>query len=383
MNHKDWIQTSFIENAKLWAVTVGYEFFYEYNINQQSIDKIHFFPEEIRNGKTLFGGILKLDQKLFFIPLHAKYLVIYEIDRDNYRLVDLKPDGGEKGEAVPYLCYTSCILENRLIMFSTDYIISYDLKTECVAYDRTSHEILCHLLGKEQKMKPNYSVYQDKLLFSTDNSNALVLLKSNLEVEQVIEVGAYKDRYTAPVFDGDSYWMMLYAAEENVIVRYQRKQTSYYRFQNEKKCLNYIGAAIIDDEVWFFPSNCGGKLVSIDKNDCIVREKALDERTENWYSFTYFINDKEKIHLYEISSSSIFVFEHGEWKKIKICFNETYNKAQRRDFYRRRRAEEKWIPECKNISIEGYIEELLDDEKKVNHKKETKIGKEIYQLILK
>ena len=319
---------------RLWAVPIDYNFFFEYDLERNCVCKTVFFPEEIGYGGRLFGSIQYKDEKLFFTPVSARFLVVYDLKGEFFAQYSL--DEGEQ------LYFNSYVDDDAVYMLSatSTTILTFSMATQKISHDYSMQSIIRKADKGATCFRTNYGENRDARLYALNNSNFLIEQDKYSDKKKSIKIGAESERFTMPVSDGENYWAILYNSESTVVVRYieQTGQTEYFDISKDiPKCRNYIGGTIIGDDVIFFPSNCGGRIIRINKNDCTIKSFHLEECDE--YFFSSFRKTDNGCWMYEIQSKRLFICENDAWHIISIKLDEKYYEAVFKSRRQRKKSE--------------------------------------------
>lgn len=89
-NIKLWFENSIVINRDIWFVAGNVNGLFRYNLDCKEIYLETVFLKENGDGVRLFSDICLYDNKLYFIPAHAKRMYIYDIKCKNTQIVENK-----------------------------------------------------------------------------------------------------------------------------------------------------------------------------------------------------------------------------------------------------------------------------------------------------
>lgn len=365
---------------RLWAVPRYYDFFFEYDLVKNSICKTVFFPEEIGCEERLFGSMQYKDEKLIFTPVNSRFLVVYDLKEEIFLQYPLYED-----ENVYYNSYIDGDVVYMLSPVSAAMLM-FSMTTQTISYDYSMQKMIGQVDKGATCFMTNYSENEDLRLYTVAKSNFLIEEDKYSDKKKSVKIGAESECFTMPVSDGENYWTVLYNSERTVVVRYigQTGQTEYFDVtQDIPKCRNYMGGTIIGDDVYFFPSICGGKIICINKYDGTLKQFCLDESDE--YFFSPFRKTDSGCWMYEIQSKRLFICEDGVWRIVQVNLDERYYKTVAESFRRRRRREfskmsNRLLYENSDFSLGDYAYSITKSSKGKNVDLRS-AGKEIFKIV--
>jgi len=87
-NIKLWFENSVVINRDIWFAAGNINGLFRYNLDSKEIYLENFFVKENADGVRLFSDICLYNYKLYFIPVHAKRMYIYDIKHNEMQIVE-------------------------------------------------------------------------------------------------------------------------------------------------------------------------------------------------------------------------------------------------------------------------------------------------------
>lgn len=322
---KGMLQTECIarKGNKVFFSSISRNIVYKCDLHTGKTSIIGIVPGEDYFSKRLFGGIEVWKESLYFIPLNAKKLWIYNTELKKWNSIDIRNADKSNNELK---FFASCIYKNKLYMFGFRYpaIIIIDLETECVVYDEDSLKkvTVCSQKKHDGIFRTNYVKKSNYIYLASCVSNQV--FKYNLEEYKGrwYDIGESSDRFSGIVFDGEYYWLS--PRMNSKVIKWDGKcKIENYYLKNDDKGdgrVHNLGIAIDENRNIVIPS-LDDTLSYIKTKD----EEYFEKKIENKY-LLFRNTGKELIYTNlageivicsdEINKKLDFKIAAGELKKI-------------------------------------------------------------------
>lgn len=329
----DWFEACCYDGDFVWIVPVQCPIFYKYSIQEEKIIQIYQFPDEVGKKTRLFGSVVKYDEKLIFTPVRATCIIIFDLKKEEFKLLQVEREYDGNGEEKDFDFYTSYLYKYELFLFSSSYskLPIMNLIEESISYDEELSKNIYKLTGKMDFIKTNYSIYNDYLIFTLRNTNNLLEYNYKTKKYRLINIGNITNRYIAPVFDGTYYWMIFNQNNNNIIVRYDPDNNKEMYFCVQDICLkydyceNYIGSMVSDNYICFFPSRYQKDIIWVRKDSIEIGVNSEEVEKEQRYSFSFVKKFIDKYVAYDVEKKKLFIFNNkGLLQTVQINLNDEY-----------------------------------------------------------
>jgi len=239
------------------------------------------FQNEEINGRKLYGQIAEHNGKLYFAPLSAIEIGIYDVKSRQFEKISIsKLSGGNINRYYPshkfysVATYKECVF---FVGFGYPSIVRYDTKNKKTDYftDWVAH------LNKRINFDDGYfnlSYFNgNTIIAAACNTNAVVSFNMDSCTSDVYEVGGKKCGYAAVTYDGEYYWLA--PRHDGSIVRWNMQTNEYIEYSNFpdeyiKTAFSFRSIVYTDGCLYMFPisANMGLKL-ALDNGSAIIADE--------------------------------------------------------------------------------------------------------------
>lgn len=253
------------------------------------------FPGEEISGYRLYRSIVELNGKLYFVPLTAHSIAVYDIEDNSFSAIkirDLRSHLELTGK-YRYIFHDAIKYEKYIFFIPYWYpaIVRYDTETGEVAYfDDWVNKLPISNTDSGLGYFCEASFHDKKLILPCFNSGAVV----ELDMEQLSSTVYFSDsvigNYRSLCYDGNNYWMCTHTGNivkwdycKNELVNVKMPERFIVRKENSFCSIRYI-----ENSVWVFPCHASEVIVIDTTNMSVESVKAFqNNRATKAYSTSF------------------------------------------------------------------------------------------------
>ncbi len=310
-------EAMYIDEEFIWFTPIYFNALLRMDKVTEKIELIGFFPDENPFATRLFSDITKCGNKLYFAPLSAKAIAVYDIETGEFSSVCYKTEfsGLEQREFYS-------VQENNGILYFVPYrynaILIYNTKTDNITYSTN----FVNPIKQSKYYNYQYGYFRkgeivgNKLYLPCMCTNAIVVLDLSMQEIQFIELDndiafhsicSNKDQLFISSLKGNTICNMdLSSGAINVL---ETGDTN-----KQVNALVYRDVCLINDKMFAFPF-CSNDVLEMDVNLKDVRVRGIYERPIPRGLFEgHFVNAKsacDEIYAVNIQDESITVYSDG------------------------------------------------------------------------
>lgn len=327
---------------------------YKLNLETGETILVSYIPEESSYAGRLSAKILKNNNKLYFIPYHAKKLWVLNLEDMLWKGIDILPEEKKNYEMKFYeafifqrkLYMIGCFLPILLIVDIDNYSICYEYKIH--EYFIKKQEKINDCYFKSQYVKKDNSIYLASCL-----SNEVVIY--NLLTREIVieDVGKKNNRYAGIIYDGENYWLA--PRKSTNIVKWDGAEDiqEFELPESEKNDNGWIQGVIKEKDALVFPGLGGKRTIIMDKDYNI---SVADE--EYWMAVQ---DEEESFNLfYKLDGSVIYETSDGTVKEYKTrCSRKKLDDFLKSNLEGMKKYFQNTVNERENVGIKEMINFLF------------------------
>ena len=204
----------------IYFSAIDYNGLYKYNLETQTNEFVSFFSDELIEIRHLHGAVKCVDKKLYFAPMSGKNISIYDIERENFKTVNVSEKIGDTSSK-----YYDILEHNDILIFiptRSEYIITINSKTYEVNYWNEWTKYINVLQKQEIPLIKNGSFILDNKLYMPYCRDGIII-KVDLEsfCSDAVRVCENKNGFVDAIFNNDQNEVLLLVNGEASIVRYK------------------------------------------------------------------------------------------------------------------------------------------------------------------
>lgn len=254
-----------------WFTSLYFNALFKMDKHTWQVEFIGSFPNEKIDGYRLYSSILEYKDKLYFAPLRAKEIGVFNKKSRAFSKIAFEKENIGSLEGDTGWNFSSAYQYGESIYFiphQRTFILKWNLKTETIDF----------LSDWYKSMQENNIDTGTSLFFRTCRKENVVyapfnwinyVMAFNLETEQaeVIRLGEGDAGYADICYDGRKFWMAPLKGRK--ILQWDEKENvcEGYRIASEQtESFLFWGCEYFDGEVYFFPNEYN-KILKVDVKD--------------------------------------------------------------------------------------------------------------------
>lgn len=279
----------------LWCTALDFNALFRLDPMSLQAEYMGSVPGEKSNGERLYRSLIYADGKLYFAPLKAERIAIYDIKRNTFQTMQVNEDcvKAQRPDYLRFKFYDVVSLDGNI------YFIPYCYPA-IVAYDTNTQE-LNYLDSWLDKSKPSQAFKNGRGYFCEaiydsgniimprfDKDSIVVFDEQNMSFN-TFDVTQSDKGYRSICFDGNNYWMV---SLDGKILRANKSLDTFSPVNLDKdftsgKGNEFIAMVYLDGFLWAFPFNAKFTL-RIDTNSmeaAIATDFPDVDAPDKWSSF--------------------------------------------------------------------------------------------------
>lgn len=274
---------------------------FSYNVNNKKCDLIGRFPLESKIGKYLYYTIVKYLSKLYFIPINAYAIGIYDLDTKRINEIPLPSKFVRNNSKF----YCGSILNDKL------YLMGYAINTILI-YDLLQ-EVYCGVISLENYNEKIFYIHDsitigNKIYAVSTLFNGIICIHGDNNLE-CIKFNDDQKGYISITQSDNKMILAPKADNDFVIYYYEEKKWIYVSNEYGKVSDSYSGGVLIDNKYVALPcfASCP---IEIDLSNY--------KFSKCEYLVQYFENEMKQAGRYIESNEKIYISQPVVGKIIKI-----------------------------------------------------------------
>lgn len=247
---------------------------YSLNLISGETKLVGYIPEEASYKGRLSAKILCEDNKLYFIPYHAKKLWIFDLIESAWSGIDILPENQRNNEMKFYEAF---FFKKKLYMIGCfiPMFVVLDLNNNDIEYIDNAY---LHLLERQREIKDcfyraQYVIKDDSLYLASCLSNEIVIFNLLTRTVIVKVVGNKNNRYSGMAYDGKYFWISP-RVNTNIVKWDGLDSFEEYEFpQSENSKKGWMQGVVIYGDRKIFPGISGKHTIVIDNTAIKVVEE--------------------------------------------------------------------------------------------------------------
>lgn len=267
----------------------GYIYFFAYEVNgifrinlpDNSMEFLVSIKEYGKERRRLFGSVVCIDKKLYFAPLSADDILIYDMVENDYRLISIDKED-YKGTDAKF--YALCQYQNSLFFFPTHYpaILKLDLLSGNIMYYKNWLGLLPdYYKNGMDYFRQSVCLRGELIIAPLCYSDDILLFDLKNNKEELVHIATERDKeygFSGIRSDVDGYWLSSLTGKELYKWDYQSSTIKKYLLDNKNKSqeYSYVGLDYCGDKVIIRPAY-ENDLVIFDCNNICFEKISSDE----------------------------------------------------------------------------------------------------------
>lgn len=334
----------------IWFCAQNFNSLYSMNLVTSEVRKCGEFPNEIHTPKRLFASMKLVGKKIYFIPLCAKNIVVYDIDMNTFlsipiddAICDSQGDMFFMGvEQYRNYLFVLPVCASKIIRLNT-----LDNKIDYIADWREKSSFM---IGSDIYFRKQSVLIDNMLYVPFYNTNAVLELNCDTMQTTIYRLGTQRSGYTGICFDGTKFWLTPKDTKNLVQWDMQLNYTNEIELYNNPTVCNsysYVGIVCYNSDILVFPiikntseSICGGKVIILDGIYSFVKE------------------EKDYIAYYEKEQGLLTIIDKAEGLKKIIDISVDVSKL---DLMRILQGTDGYAMETKSLGMKQLIGMVMED----------------------
>ncbi len=236
----------------MWLLSKTASGLFRYERKTSEIRFIGSFPDEGLEKTHLFHFGARLGQKLYFAPMSAAHIGVYDLTEGSFSSIDLPKFVHESIQDNTSMKFSHiAAFGDHLFLLGRSYpaIVRYDTKmntfSQYTDWLPAFEKLRFDKDGNGLRYFTRMAVVGSVLAAVIPCANAVTLFDMKTCVSTVYQVGSSGNRYSGICFDGAYYWLSVY--EGHIVVRWNAQTGQWKEITTGVRC----GALAFSDILWF------------------------------------------------------------------------------------------------------------------------------------
>ena len=350
----------YIQGNTAWIYTHNINGLYLLNLDTYEIQFKGMVPDVWIFETGLYSCILKSGKYLILVPLKAKKIAIYDIEKEKF---ECYPKINEED-----FFYSGCVFDGKVFLIGQNrpYITVFNITTNDIYYIKSGKEwfrnrkvIKGRFFGRKDRTVVGKYYY-----YAICNDNAVARLDMESESVTYFEIKGCSNGMRMMCQEGDDFWItewdrasvIKWNENEGIIAKSKFKEVSSDIFRT--------GEMIYTDKLWLFPTVGDHVLIYDDKIDKWSKVEAFDkygintcERCHPWRQ-TFPVAIKQDNYLYVFSGYTCDFIRYNLVNSNIMARKIVLNIEEVIDMYKKKYNKIKFLIENDSCFLKEFIRTL-------------------------
>ena len=204
----------YCDHEDVWFTAFYYNALFKLDKESSKVEYMGSFPNENPYGIRLYSYVVKQCGKLYFVPLNAKEIAVYDLNTGQFEKIDFDKNRSKNGidivENNPGFKFSMAVVYSRYIFFigmCYPAIVRYDTETRNIDYFTDWVNPLKQRGCSGELYFIGGALDGNKLYLAACETNAVVAFDMNTFKSSVYEIGSKDSKYRGICFDGKHCWL--------------------------------------------------------------------------------------------------------------------------------------------------------------------------------
>lgn len=384
-----------------WFTAMNYNALFKLHKDTWLVEYIGSFPNERTDGYRLYSSILEHRDKLYFTPLRADEIGVFDKKKQQFSKIVFENEKKECLDDYTGWNFVTAYRHKSFLYFiphQRKFILKLNMETGDISFQTDWYKML-----RKKGIHTGESLFfktcrKENVVYAPFNHiNAVLMFNLQTEKAELFTVGDTGTGYVDICYDGGKFWLAPLTGRK--IFRWDEKTNiceSFLVTSARKENMLFWGCEYFDDSVYFFP-NAYNKILKIDVseshgNDLVIEESAgMSDENRDVLCSNYVFCKSELSHMLTYDKDG-YLSEYRKgvsWirKEVIRLLPDNKNKftafiGKLQDEYYRH---QEGMP-CETVyfSLRDFIRHIIDDPDKqdgpLKERKES-YGEKIYRIL--
>ena len=264
-----------------WFTSIHFNCLFKMDKHMWSVEFVGSFPNEKIDGYRLYSTILEYQNKLYFAPLRAKEIGVFDKIGRNFSKIEFEKGGTKCLEGYTGWNFSTAYRYGKLLYFiphQRTFILKLNLETETIEYLSEWYKEI-----QEKNINKGSSLFfrtcrKQSVVYAPFNwSDYVMTFDMETEQTRIIRLGEENSGYVDICFDGREFWMAPLGGRK--ILRWdENKNVCKDYFIESEETANFLfwGCVYFNGAVYFFPNEYH-KILKTDVENGADHVKTLKE----------------------------------------------------------------------------------------------------------
>lgn len=315
----------------LWFSAMNFNGLFRMNKTSMTPEYMGEFPGE-KSDNRLFCGICEFEGKLYFAPMSASAIAVYDMSDGSFERIEIKKDYTILSNAKLY-SVVNCGRKLFFIPYAYDAIVCYDSESKNITYHTDWKKYIKRCIPELQNVYyfRKCSVYNDMLYLPVCCGSGIVVMDTKTGETNYIS-DTDNSSYHGIIVSDDKLYLAPNTGKPTIYDISFGKMKKISVFNSEKSVpTEYVDICDCDDSVMLFPY-LSDNIIKINKedesigliNDDILTAKPTPIMSEYSGRFIFAKRIGNYIYSYSLEYGCMFVYDicSSEWKKYEISVSD-------------------------------------------------------------
>ena len=328
-------EDAYINENDMWFASSSFNGLFYMNRETGKTEYIGEFIGEELSEIRLYSKVVKVDNKLFFIPFNATSIAEYDMENNQFKRIEIEDNEIKK----KFLSYA--VFENYIYLMPLFYgrIIRFNFKIEKINYmEYWNKKIEKFKIIKGIWFRDVFQI-NEKLYCPFYQKNLIMIFDLKNENMEVVELGKETDLFQGIEYDGEKFWLIPEKRGYIACWKKGEKRISYikdfpksFEFQNQD--VPFLSTSFSNGKVWILPCYANS-ILQIDVQTNKIHNISFEIKKpinrlnpDTFWEFGGIHSDNNEVILYQFNTLGMIVFDKkGKIKSIqKVTLPETMRK---------------------------------------------------------
>jgi len=339
---------------------------YRFDLKTKTTEFIGYFPEEKMNGRHLHSKAICIEGKIYFTPMSANYISIYDVNKNTIESINISNTVGSIESK-----YYDCVNDNDYIYFIPSrarYIIKMNINNWELSY----HDEWNDCINLEEKtsipiFKSGSFIYESNLYIPYGRDNSILIINTHSFEVARQKIGNLEYGFVDAIFEKENQRIWLLGNCKKKLVEYHlsNKSICEYDISNGQveSVYPYIRMIDLGDKIFIpaYQQDISLIFVKETKECCAIDFESMEnEENKDWNAYHF--------SAHKISEDDIWITNTGDYSILRVHRNMLIKEKiylEDRLMKKRLYMNSNLVRESRYVNVKDYLKYVMEGSKYV------------------